>query len=708
MREKKDGRVDRWLGVSTDITKLKETEFTLAQREEHFSFLYQASSILSSSLNYNETLARLADVAVPKLADWCSISLVEESGPRTIALSHPDPAMKKVAEDFRLKYPTDWSSDRGAARVLKTGKSELHDWVTDDMIVASAKDPEHLELIRALKIRSVMFVPIAIRGETLGVLTLVSSGDDRKYTETDLHIAEEVGKRAGLAIDNARLFTQIERERAKLSTIFSQAPVGIAVLEGPDHVISMVNSYYSSLFYGGRNDFVGKSVQEAIPEAVEQGFVDILNRVYQTGEPFVGKEVPIDLVQNNGTGKHFYINFVYQPLRNHDQKIYGIVAVVQDVTEQVQSRATLETIFQASPAAMVLWKGSELVFDKINPRYQSIFSDRELLGKPFTEALPETKGQPFEHWIKHVFETGETRVQPEQLAKLVLHQGGPIENRYFDMSFVRVMGVDHKPYGVYEHAVDVTDRVLSRLAVEASKAELEMTVKSLEQEREIRERFVATLTHDLRTPLTAAKMGAQLIQRKTGENETLQKLASKVVDNMDRADEMIRDLLDANLIRAGEKIPIEIRPCNLNEIAEETIGDLGTVYGDRFVLLADQTIHGFWSASGIRRILENLCSNAIKYGESQRPIHISLNSADGVVSIAVKNYGTVIHLQDQAHLFNPFHRTISAKSGNQRGWGLGLTLVKGIAEAHGGRVEVSSSDSQGTTFTVSLPLEPRS
>ena len=198
------GSIIRWLGTGTDITEQK-------QIRENLSFLADASSILSSSLDYNETLQKLANITVPKLASWCSISVIEDGEiPKTIAIAHPDPEMMKIAEEFRTKYPPDWNSDTGVAKVLKTGQSELHSWIPDEVIASVAKDPEHLRLLRLLKIRSVMIVPIQARTQILGILTLVASTDDRRYTETDLAIAEEIGKRAGLAVENARLFTQAQ------------------------------------------------------------------------------------------------------------------------------------------------------------------------------------------------------------------------------------------------------------------------------------------------------------------------------------------------------------------------------------------------------------------------------------------------------------------------------------------------------------------
>jgi signal transduction histidine kinase len=239
------------------------------------------------------------------------------------------------------------------------------------------------------------------------------------------------------------------------------------------------------------------------------------------------------------------------------------------------------------------------------------------------------------------------------------------------------------------------------------KKEVEKIVQDLRQERDLRERFVATLTHDLRTPLTAAKMSTQLLARKSDDPAVIQMISGRIADNINRADQMIRDLLDANRLRAGEKLPIQINACDLNQIASEVLEELSTLHGDRFVLHASSHIEGYWSGSGMRRILENLCNNAIKYGAPYRPIMITLKSMDQNVEISVHNEGSPISPEDQNTLFQPYRRTESAQIGKQRGWGLGLTLVRGIAEAHGGWVKVESSVSEGTTFSVQLPIDAR-
>jgi signal transduction histidine kinase len=244
---------------------------------------------------------------------------------------------------------------------------------------------------------------------------------------------------------------------------------------------------------------------------------------------------------------------------------------------------------------------------------------------------------------------------------------------------------------------DITER-------KAAQDEIAKTVDDLLHERDIREKFVATLSHDLRTPLTSAKMSANLLARKPNDPELLQKLSGRIADSIDRADEMIRDLLDANLIRVGEKLPIDIAPLDLVKLTTDTLDVLSTVHGDRFLLSSPPEIRGHWSESGIRRILENLCNNAIKYGDMEK-VRISLLQKNDSVFISVHNSGTSIAPEDQTHIFDPFKRTHSAKTGRQKGWGLGLTLVKGIAESHHGQVSLESSEKGGTTFTVQLPLD---
>lgn len=228
-------------------------------------------------------------------------------------------------------------------------------------------------------------------------------------------------------------------------------------------------------------------------------------------------------------------------------------------------------------------------------------------------------------------------------------------------------------------------------------------VTELEIERSLREVFVSLLTHDLKTPLSAALMSAQLITRKSDDSEACQTLASRIIDNIKRADQMIENLLDANRIRSGEKLPLKLEQFDMSELIKMTLLEMSTIHGDRFIFKSKERITGKWDRKGVRRIIENLCSNAIKYGDPLAPINLSVTQTEINVSLKVMNRGHLIPFEDQQKLFQQFQRGEEAKKSGQKGWGIGLTLVQGVAEAHGGNVAVESTLDAGTIFTVVLP-----
>lgn len=171
-------------------------------------FLADASAELSSSLDFRTTLANVAQLAVPSLADWCAVEIVEDGEPRTLAVAHVDPAKVALAEELQQRYPPDPNSATGVRKVLRTGRSELIPRVTDEMLVAAARDSEHLRLARELRLHSALMVPLVVRGRVLGVLTLVWAESGRAYDEGDVAFAEDVARRAAIAIDNAQLHSE--------------------------------------------------------------------------------------------------------------------------------------------------------------------------------------------------------------------------------------------------------------------------------------------------------------------------------------------------------------------------------------------------------------------------------------------------------------------------------------------------------------------
>ncbi len=190
-----------------DITERKQSEEHHRRNEEWLSFLTDATSVLSESLDYRTTLREFAELAVPMLGDWCVIHIVESDGAIVpIALAHPDEQHRDEVVKLSEKYQTEPTSPTGVPAVIRTQESELYEEITDEQLQRTAEDEEHLELLRGLGLKSAMFVPIVCRGRALGSMTLVSTDPRHKYTKEDLSRAEELAARAAFPIDNARLY----------------------------------------------------------------------------------------------------------------------------------------------------------------------------------------------------------------------------------------------------------------------------------------------------------------------------------------------------------------------------------------------------------------------------------------------------------------------------------------------------------------------
>lgn len=394
--------------------------------------------------------------------------------------------------------------------------------------------------------------------------------------------------------------------------------------------------------------------------------------------------------------------------------------------ESEQHEPDFRTLFQAAPAPYLVIS-PQLIIVAVNDAYlRATMTEREaIVGRHIFEVFPDNPQDPdadstanLSASFERVLKNRVADVMAIQRYDIRIGDAGEFEKRYWSPVNTPIFDADGHLTHILHRVEDVTQFMAerSRLAeVESQNDEQAIEIRlansrlreakvELEQERDLRELFVLTLTHDLRTPLAAAKFASQLLFRKGSDPAEAQRLSARIATSLDRCDGMISDLLDANHLSSGKKIAIEVEPLELVELVQDALAELSTLFGDRFLLRAPASVHTLGSRKQLRRMIENLCINAVKYGTAGRPVSVAARQEGEQVVLDVHNEGPAIPAEDQSRLFEPYHRRATHQNGGTQGWGLGLTVVNGIAEAHGGEAAVISSTDEGTTFRVTLPM----
>nr|MBA2556291.1 PAS domain S-box protein [Chloroflexota bacterium] len=296
-----NGRVILAVNVWHDVTADK--------REEHRqSVLAEAGELLASSLDVETTLVNVARLAVPRLADWCAIHLVrDDDALAPLVVAHADEERTTWARQLQERYPVDPAASYGVSHVLRTGRPQLTPEITDDMLVATARDPEHLRILRRVGLRSAIIAPLRAGEHSLGALTLVTAESDRRYDEHDLRLANELARRAAIAIENAHLHaaehlarTRAEEAQLRFRALFEGSPEAVVVLDDRDEIID-ANPAACELLGYDRDTLLARHVCELAPEggATHVGIVPFPELDEWRGATALrridGVDVPVDL-----------------------------------------------------------------------------------------------------------------------------------------------------------------------------------------------------------------------------------------------------------------------------------------------------------------------------------------------------------------------------------------------------------------------------
>ena len=279
------GSIAFWIGTATDIHDRK-------QIEEQRAFIVEASAVLGGSLDYRKTLADVAQLAVPQIADWCAVDVVEDDGSiHQLAIAHSDPAKVTFARELQQRYPPDPAAETGAAAVIRSGEPELVPEMSDEVLAALAADELHLDLIRELGLRSYMCVPLKARGRVLGAISFVAAESERSFGGNDLLLAEELARRAATAVDNAQLHRETE-ERAQAARVLATIGDGVVLIDS-DGIVRLWNPAAEAIAGLRAEDVVGRPADEALP-----GFAQSVPRVpvaSAPARPTVTETVPVEI-----------------------------------------------------------------------------------------------------------------------------------------------------------------------------------------------------------------------------------------------------------------------------------------------------------------------------------------------------------------------------------------------------------------------------
>ncbi|HEY0590370.1 MAG TPA: PAS domain S-box protein [Thermoanaerobaculia bacterium] len=613
-----DGTTVGAAGVIVDITERKRAE--MASR-----FLAEASRLLTSSLDHRERLRTVAQLAVPWLADWCAVHLVRRDGTiGTVTIAHPDPERKRWAEHVAPEYRPNADSSVGVARVIRTGISEMYEEIQDSLLREAAADGATLEMLRGLSIHAAMIVPLVGRQRTLGAITFMSSDPTRRFDATDRALAEELGRRGGLAVENAILF----RRESAARVAAERAARRTATLQ---------------------------RFAEALSEAATPD--TIADLIVHTGLKHLGADA----------GSLYLV---------HGETITR--ARSAGYRPEAAARWTEFSTAADLPIA-------EAIRERRIVTYSSL--DELFAHYPGMRAIPQ--------WTHRSFAAVPLIVGTRAIGAVGLNF---LAERAFESDEIELM------LAVARQCAQAVDRARLLDAERSARAEAEAANRAKDE-------FLATLSHELRTPMTATLGWARMLSLLNVDEETLRLAIDSIFRSTQAQARIVDDLLDVARIVTG-KMKIEARPMLLRPLIVEALESVKAAAEARSIsielLLADPPVPVVGDPDRLRQVIWNLLSNAIKFTHPGGHVLVHLDREAEHARLTIRDDGQGIRAEILPLIFERFRQGDSSSSRAAAGLGLGLSIVKHLVELHGGTVAAASDgEGKGATFTITIPIAPR-
>ncbi|MGI4866388.1 MAG: PAS domain-containing protein [Janthinobacterium lividum] len=503
------------------------------------------------------------------------------------------------------------------------------------------------------------------------------------------------------------------QEREAFYQIFEQTPAVISLMRGPDHYYEYVNPAYQALFPG--RALQGRPVLEALPEAGPQGFVDLLNQVYQTGETFVGTELPLVITSPDGeppTKKR--LSFTYQAYRENGV-IVGVSVFATDVTEQVHARQQreaglqqLHTIFEQTPVGLVQLTGPDYVVEVANPAICAIWGRERsaVLGQPLFAVLPEIVDQGIPELLDEVRRTGIPFIGDELPLQLLRY--GQLQVVYFQFVYQPLTDSDGRVSAVAVVSTDVSAQVLNRQQLARANEELRAANTQLTHTNTDLDNFIYTASHDLKAPIANIESLLLLLRKQLPAEAQEAGLVPRVLGMMQESVERFR-LTIAQLTDLSQLQQVRTEPgqaVDLATVIEAVRLDLAPMLEAtgtqlRVDVSACEAIR--FAPQHLRSIIFNLLSNAIKYRHPARvpQVQVRCRRTEKQAVLEVQDNGLGLSEAQQGKLFTLFQRLHTHVEGS----GVGLYMVKRIVENAGGTIQVHSELGVGSTFSVFFPAD---
>ncbi|QXU43600.1 ATP-binding protein [Pedobacter sp. D749] len=482
----------------------------------------------------------------------------------------------------------------------------------------------------------------------------------------------------------------LEESREHVKTIIEQAPVGIAVLQGPDHIIEMANTAILKTWGREGKEVIGQAHHTARPELEGQPVNMWLDNVYETGKPKINKEFLVKLRDESGL-REAIVNSIYQPIISSG-KVTGILVILEEITQQVLDRRKNEKDQQMLTLAI---DAGELATFYYEPR-NNLFSGNALLKSWFGLSAEEHLDLSLALNSIH----DEDRERVTDAIKESLRDGS--DGQYFIEYRI------NNPKEPAPRLVQARGKVFYDPNGKA--ATLNGTLRDITEQKKDEQRkddFMGMVSHELKTPLTSLQAYLQVLQREANltENTTQQNVLAKSIKQVRNMNSMINSFLNISRLDSGkmliEKSKIDL-PQLFAELEEEM---LSSIHTHIIVFEPVQALTLYADREKISQVIHNLAGNAVKYSEMGTRITIACTAPDqNRLKLTVSDEGIGIAGEDQHLIFERYHRVQNPQIGSIAGFGIGLYLCREIIALHHGQISVEKSNSEGTTFSVELPM----